>query len=76
LSHSLFYNALKVALEKSCRTVTGRSSAELLITFCDNIFKKGGSEKLSVEAIEESLEKVVKLLTYIIDRDLFAEFYR
>uniref|UniRef100_A0A2N9FS80 LIM zinc-binding domain-containing protein n=1 Tax=Fagus sylvatica TaxID=28930 RepID=A0A2N9FS80_FAGSY len=30
LSHSLFYNALKVALEKSCRTVTGRSSAELL----------------------------------------------
>ena len=47
-----------MALEKSCRTVTGRSSAELLITFCDNIFKKGGSEKLSVEAIEESLEKV------------------
>uniref|UniRef100_A0A2N9ECE5 Cullin family profile domain-containing protein n=1 Tax=Fagus sylvatica TaxID=28930 RepID=A0A2N9ECE5_FAGSY len=38
--------ALKVALEKSCRTVTGRSSAELLITFCDNIFKKGGSSEV------------------------------
>ncbi|RWW67943.1 hypothetical protein BHE74_00024600 [Ensete ventricosum] len=33
------------------------SSAELLATFCDNILKKGGSEKLSDEAIEETLEK-------------------
>lgn len=33
---------------------------------------QGGSEKLSDEAIEESLEKVVKLLAYISDKDLFA----
>lgn len=33
-------------------------------------------EKLSDEAIEETLEKVVKLLAYISDKDLFAEFYR
>ncbi|KAI7998685.1 Cullin-1 [Camellia lanceoleosa] len=39
-------------------------------------FEKGGSEKLSDEAIEETLEKVVKLLAYISDKDLFAEFYR
>lgn len=38
--------------------VAGSSSAELLATFCDNILKKGGSEKLSDEAIEETLEKV------------------
>ena len=84
--------------------VAGSSSAELLATFCDNILKKGGSEKLSDEAIEETLEKVystpdelfclasnrdilelnnllinlqvVKLLAYISDKDLFAEFYR
>lgn len=84
--------------------VAGSSSAELLATFCDNILKKGGSEKLSDEAIEEKLEKVccalimvfhyfciimsnfvtefvidmqvVKLLAYISDKDLFAEFYR
>ncbi|KAK4388459.1 Cullin-1 [Sesamum angolense] len=37
--------------------VAGSSSAELLATFCDNILKKGGSEKLSDEAIEETLEK-------------------
>lgn len=37
---------------------------------------QGGSEKLTDEAIEETLEKVVKLLAYISDKDLFAEFYR
>ncbi|KAI3439683.1 uncharacterized protein J3R85_004522 [Psidium guajava] len=38
--------------------------------------RKGGSENLSDEAIEETLEKVVKLLVYISDKDLFAELYR
>ena len=41
--------------------VAGSSSAELLATFCDNILKKGGSERLSDEAIEDSLEKVGEL---------------
>ena len=73
----------------------------MLATFCDNILKKGCSEKLSDEAIEDALEKVhiffsfavidklcaralmivtgfqvVRLLAYISDKDLFAEFYR
>lgn len=77
LNHSLFHKALKEAFEVFCnKTVSGSSSAELLASFCDNILKKGGSEKLSDEAIEETLEKVVKLLAYISDKDLFAEFYR
>nr|XP_023891264.1 cullin-1 [Quercus suber]XP_023891272.1 cullin-1 [Quercus suber] len=77
LNHSLFHKALKEAFEVFCnKTVAGSSSAELLATFCDNILKKGGSEKLRDEAIEETLEKVVKLLAYISDKDLFAEFYR
>jgi cullin 1 len=33
---------------------------------------QGGMEKLSDEAIEETLDKVVKLLAYISDKDLFA----
>ncbi len=37
---------------------------------------QGGTEKLSDEAVEETLEKVVKLLAFISDKDLFAEFYR
>ncbi|CAL5346991.1 unnamed protein product [Camellia sinensis] len=77
MNHTLFHKALKEAFEVFCnKGVGGSSSAELLATFCDNILKKGGSEKLSDEAIEETLEKVVKLLAYISDKDLFAEFYR
>lgn len=56
--------------------MAGSSSAELLATFCDNLLKKGGSEKLSDDAVEHTLENVVKLLSYISDKDLFAEFYR
>ena len=37
---------------------------------------QGGSEKLSDEEIEATLEKVVRLLAYISDKDLFAEFFR
>eukprot|EP01018_Ginkgo_biloba_P018328 Gb_16689 [translate_table: standard] len=77
MNHSLFHKALKEAFEVFCnKGVAGSTSAELLATFCDNILKKGGSEKLSDEAIEDTLEKVVKLLAYISDKDLFAEFYR
>ena len=36
--------------------------------------EQGGSEKLTEEAIESTLEKVVKLLAYISDKDLFSEF--
>ena len=50
---------MKEAFEVFCnKVVSGCSSAELLASFCDNILKKGGSEKLSDEAIEETLDKV------------------
>ncbi|KAG5228476.1 cullin [Salix suchowensis] len=76
-NHTLFHKAMKEAFEIFCnKTVAGSSSAEQLATFCDTILRKGGSEKLNDEAIEETLEKVVKLLAYISDKDLFAEFYR
>ncbi|GLU07427.1 hypothetical protein SLE2022_243870 [Rubroshorea leprosula] len=69
-NNTLFHKALKEAFEVFCnKTVAGGYSAELLATFCDNILKKGGSEKLGDEAIEETLEKiVVKLLAYISDK--------
>jgi cullin 1 len=61
-SDSLFHRALKEAFEVFCnKGVAGSTSAELLATFCDNLLKKGGSEKLSDEAIEETLEKVPTL---------------
>lgn len=60
------FQALKEAFEVFCnKAVVGSTSAELLATFCDNLLKKGGSEKLSDEAIEETLEKVWLFLSYI-----------
>ncbi|KAK4265730.1 hypothetical protein QN277_026747 [Acacia crassicarpa] len=76
-NHSLFHKALKEAFEVFYdKGVAGGSIAELLASICDNILKKGKSGILSEEAIEETLEKVVKLFVYISDKDLFAEFYR
>ncbi|KAL2238955.1 UNVERIFIED_CONTAM: Cullin-1 [Sesamum indicum] len=76
-NNSIFHKALKDAFETFCnKVIGGTSTPELLASFCDNILKKGGSDKLSDEAIEETLDKVVKLLAYVNDKDLFAEFYR
>jgi len=52
--------------------VAGSSSAELLATFCDNILKKGGSERLSDEAIEDSLEKVLFCEFLCLSSHIFA----
>ncbi|KAL1157158.1 hypothetical protein V6Z11_A08G137900 [Gossypium hirsutum] len=76
-NHNLFHKALKEAFEVFCnKNVYGSPSAEILASFADHILRKGGSEKLSDKVIEETLEKVVKLLQYVIDKDVFAEFYR
>lgn len=47
-----------------------------MLTLAAVVELQGGGEKLTDEAIEDTLEKVVKLLAYISDKDLFAEFYR
>ncbi|KAI3946159.1 hypothetical protein MKW98_008752 [Papaver atlanticum] len=75
---NLFYKALKEAFEVFCnKSVGGSSVAELFSTFSESILRKGGSsEKLSDDAIEETLDKIVTLLAYIDDKDLFAEFCR
>ncbi|KAL0348694.1 UNVERIFIED_CONTAM: Cullin-1 [Sesamum angustifolium] len=75
LNHTLFHKALKEAFEVFCnKGVAGSSSAELLATFCDNILKKGGSEKLSDEAIEETLEKVTDLTLARENQTSFEEY--
>lgn len=74
---SIFHKALKEAFEVFCnKNILSSTSAEMLASFCDNLLKKGSSEKLSDDAVEEVLDKVVKLLAFISDKDLFAEFYR
>lgn len=63
-SYSLMYKfllsqALKEAFEVFCnKGVAGTSTAELLANYCDNTLKKGGSEELSDDVIEDTLDKV------------------
>eukprot|EP00967_Tisochrysis_lutea_P059945 scaffold76476_cov22-Tisochrysis_lutea.AAC.1 len=48
------------------------SSFPMRAPICCFMSAHGGMEKLSDEAIEETLDKVVKLLAYISDKDLFS----
>ncbi|TVU20871.1 hypothetical protein EJB05_30472 [Eragrostis curvula] len=76
-NHKEFHKALREAFEVVCsKDVAGCTSAELFASYCDSILRKGGIVKLSDEAIEENLDTVVKLITYIRDKDLFFEFHR
>eukprot|EP00592_Proboscia_alata_P006262 CAMPEP_0194357350 /NCGR_PEP_ID=MMETSP0174-20130528/4836_1 /TAXON_ID=216777 /ORGANISM="Proboscia alata, Strain PI-D3" /LENGTH=757 /DNA_ID=CAMNT_0039127329 /DNA_START=64 /DNA_END=2337 /DNA_ORIENTATION=- len=74
--HSLFQKALRDAFEEIVNRNVGQfSNAELMSTFCDRVLKTGG-EKLNETEVDDSLEKVVQLFSYLTDKDLFAEIYR
>jgi cullin 1 len=74
---SLFHRALKEAFETFCnKEVGGSSAAEMMASFCDTLMRKGGGERLSTEDLDAVLDKLVRLLGYVSDKDLFAEFYR
>mmetsp|Transcript_22229 Transcript_22229/g.71840 ORF Transcript_22229/g.71840 Transcript_22229/m.71840 type:complete len:749 (-) Transcript_22229:395-2641(-) len=74
--HTIFHKAMKEAFEVFVNKDIGKTAtAELLSNFCDNLLKKSG-ERLSDEALEDKLEKVVRLFGYLSDKDIFAEFYK
>lgn len=74
--HSYFQKALKDAFcEIINRNVGQFTNAELMSTFCDRILKSGG-EKLNESEVEENLDRIVQLFSYLTDKDLFAEIYR
>mmetsp|Transcript_8938 Transcript_8938/g.17871 ORF Transcript_8938/g.17871 Transcript_8938/m.17871 type:complete len:753 (+) Transcript_8938:243-2501(+) len=74
--HSYFQKALKDAFVEIVNNNVGQfTNAELMSTFCDRILKSGG-EKLSEAEVEENLDKIVQLFSYLTDKDLFAEIYR
>ena len=73
----IFSKALKEAHEKFINMDLEKSSmAQLLADYLDNLLKKGGKEKLDDSIIEERLERVVQLFSYLQDKDLFSEYYR
>jgi cullin 1 len=75
----LFQNSLKETFETICNNKVGSASvSELLAYFCDSVLRKGGikTELLTGEDIDVVLDKAIKILAYVSDRDIFGEFYR
>jgi len=74
--HSEFHKALKDAFDDFVNKDIGNyTNAEFLSTFCDRVLKSGG-EKLSEAEVEDNLEKVVQIFSYLTEKDRFAEIYR
>jgi cullin 1 len=66
---STFHKALKEAFEGFCNDRVGDAAvAELVANHCDALLKRGGVEKLSDDATDEALDKVVRLLAYIAEK--------
>eukprot|EP00736_Rhodelphis_marinus_P002825 Rmarinus@m.30199 len=73
--NTVFHKGVKDAFEVFVNKPFGRLTvAELLSNFCDTMLKKGN--KMSEDLIEEKLEKVVRVFSYVTEKDLFVEFYR
>lgn len=70
--NNLFGKALIQAFAVICnKEVAGISVAELLSTFCNTLLKRNDDDH-----IDSELEKVVKLVNYVDDKDVFSEFCR
>ena len=66
---STFHKALKEAFEAFCnRTVGGAPVSELMAKYADTLLKRGGVDKLTDDAADEALDKVVRLLAYISEK--------
>lgn len=50
--------------------------SEILAVYTDIILRKGGMKNVEEAKQEEYLEKIVKLFTHLIDKDIFVEVYR
>jgi cullin 1 len=69
------HKALKEAFLVICnKRVRLSTIAELLAAFCDNVLKKASIGKMTDDDIESIFEKIVTLVGYVSDKDLFREF--
>jgi cullin 1 len=74
--HSVFQKALKDAFVDFVNKDVGKyTNAEFMSTYCDRVLKSGGM-KLSEAEVEDNLEKVVQLFSYLAEKDRFVEIYR
>lgn len=73
--HAMFQKALKDAFAEVLNMNVGScSNAKLMSTFCDHLLKSSG-KKLDISKVEEDLDRIVLLFSYLHDKDLFAEIF-
>jgi len=74
--NTVFQKALKDAFEQIVNQRTYQSStAELLAQYSDRLLKKGGV-RMDGKELQTTLDNIVRLFTYLTDKDMFSEFYR
>jgi cullin 1 len=75
--HAVFHKALAEAFEDVVNEkVCNHNTAELLSNFANSVLKKGGlAVKMTEQEIDSTLDNIVRLFTYISEKDTFAEFY-
>lgn len=76
--HAVFTKAMKEAFERFVNEQVGDSStAQLFANYCDSLLNSGGrGAKMAESDVETQLEKLVKLFTYLTEKDVFQEFCR
>lgn len=73
----LFQKALKDAFTDIVNRDSGNfKTAELMSSFCDRLLKTSSAERLAEHETEDLLDKTVQLVSYLTDKDMFAETYR
>ncbi len=76
-NHSLFKSALDKAFSEVMNKPTGKWPMPRLLTlFIDHILKGKEKETSSEAEIEETLDNVVSLFSYLVDKDEFEEMSR
>lgn len=71
-----FHRSLKEAFQEIVNKTTGKhGTADLVSSYCDSILKTSGVQMTEKE-LEETLDKLVQLISYLHDKDIFAEHYR
>lgn len=76
--HSVFNRAMKEAFERFVNEQVGETStAQLFANYCDSLLNSTGrGAKMSEADVEVELDKLVKLFTYLSEKDVFQEFCR
>ena len=78
--------AFKAALQQACMKFMNKTlfsktsgsemkSAQLIVRYCDDLLRKGGSKHIQEDGLEETLNQVMIVLQFIEDKDVFENFY-